>query len=371
MTEELDEPLDARVPEFFVAAEPVVRALEGPGVNAAIVNSAADGAFHEAGAFQSADVLGRRGEGHVARRGELADRVLAPGQPVEHGAPGLVAEGLEDEVESPLLFNHMVKYSATAPPSSTDWLNFTSCALLARFSTPVLTRASLGRMILPHPHIGGIVARRPSRFTLTAHVVLSVGWLGSVLAYLALAVTGMASAGPDVVRGTYRAMLLIGWWVIVPCSGLALLSGLLKSIDTRWGLARHWWVVAKVVLSLVGMAVLVRHMRAVAVMADLAAARSLGPSDFHMERLQLVIHPAGGLALLVVVTALSIYKPWGLTPYGERAGLIQPPAPRVVPAPRVHGGAPLPWPRIIGAHAIGLLAVLVILHIAGGGLRHH
>jgi hypothetical protein len=35
-------------------------------------------------------------------------------------------------------------------------------------------------------------------------------------------------------------------------------------------------------------------------------------------RTHLLVHDAGGLVVLLAVTALSIYKPWGRTAYGRR-----------------------------------------------------
>jgi hypothetical protein len=112
MSEQLDEPLDARIPEALVVTEPVVGALERPGVDAAVVDASAHGAFHKASPFERLYVLRRRGERHPVWRGELADGLLALGEPLEHRPPGVVAKGTEDEVESVWTFNHIVEYGA-------------------------------------------------------------------------------------------------------------------------------------------------------------------------------------------------------------------------------------------------------------------
>ena len=101
MAEHFHEPLEARIPEPFIAAEPAIGALERPRIDAAIVNAPADGALYESGPLEGLDVLRRRGEGHPVRRGKLADGLLAPGEALEHGPPRRVAEGMEDVVESP------------------------------------------------------------------------------------------------------------------------------------------------------------------------------------------------------------------------------------------------------------------------------
>ena len=90
MAQQLDKPLDARIPEAFVAAEPVVGALERAGVDADLVDAATHRAFHESGPLQGLDVLRRRGERHPMRRRELADGLLTLGEPREHRAPGVI-----------------------------------------------------------------------------------------------------------------------------------------------------------------------------------------------------------------------------------------------------------------------------------------
>jgi len=112
MTEQLDEPLYPRIPEAFIAAQPVVGTRERSRVDAAVVDAPADGAFHEPGSFQRLDVLRGRGERHPIRRRELAHGVLTLGQSLEHAPPGLVTERAEDKVEPRvIMFNHMVEDS--------------------------------------------------------------------------------------------------------------------------------------------------------------------------------------------------------------------------------------------------------------------
>jgi hypothetical protein len=91
---------------------------------------------------------------------------------------------------------------------------------------------------------------RLRKFALTAHIAASVGWLGSVAAFLALAVAGLA-AGPESHRaqGAYVAMEITGWYVIAPLAFASLLTGLVQALGTTWGLFRHYWVLAKLALT--------------------------------------------------------------------------------------------------------------------------
>ena len=144
---------------------------------------------------------------------------------------------------------------------------------------------------------------------LTAHIILSVGWLGAVVAYLALAIVGLTSPGAQMVRAAYLSMEFIGWYVIVPFSLATLVAGLVESMGTQWGLFRHWWVLAKFLLTTGAVIVLLHHMETVSRMSGLASEIAFSATDLRALRIQLVVHAAGGLLVLVAAAVLSVYKP--------------------------------------------------------------
>lgn len=138
---------------------------------------------------------------------------------------------------------------------------------------------------------------------LTLHLVTSLGWLGVDLVLLALGVAGLRGADPEVV---YPAAALLVTWLFAPLSVLVWLVGLASALLTPWGLLRWRWVLVKfavttVVLTLVLLLLTprVRHL------GELA-----GAADDHL-RADLVVAPTVSSTLLLVVTVLSTYKPWG------------------------------------------------------------
>jgi len=159
---------------------------------------------------------------------------------------------------------------------------------------------------------------RVRKLALTAHVTSSVGWLGAVGAFLALAITGLSSEDPNLVGGAYLAMELTGWFVIVPLSFAALVTGLIQAFGTEWGLLRHYWVIVKLVITILATILLLVHMQPITRMADAVENRTLADSDLRRVRIQLVVDAGAALAALLTATTLSIYKPRGLTRYGWR-----------------------------------------------------
>jgi hypothetical protein len=164
---------------------------------------------------------------------------------------------------------------------------------------------------------------RIRKFVLTTHVSTSVGWLGAVVAYIALDVAAAASQDVQTVRAAYLAMELVVWYVIVPLALTSVLIGIVNALGTSWGLFRHYWVVVKLLLTVVATAVLLVETQTVGAMADMAASGA-DPRDLPGS----LPHSIGGVLVLVVTTILSVYKPRGTTPYGWRKR-----AERTAPAP--------------------------------------
>ncbi|MGH9841797.1 MAG: hypothetical protein ACREEM_23835 [Blastocatellia bacterium] len=155
-------------------------------------------------------------------------------------------------------------------------------------------------------------------FALTAHVTSSVGWLGAVAGFLALAIAGLTSQDARMVRAAYLAMELIGWFVIVPCCLAALLTGLVISLGTTWGLFGHYWVVVKFLITIVSTLILFGFTPTLGHLGDLAANTTLSIDDLHNLGQSPVLHSGGDLLALLVTTTLSVYKPRGMTRYGRR-----------------------------------------------------
>ena len=156
------------------------------------------------------------------------------------------------------------------------------------------------------------------KFALTAHITSSVGLLGAVAGFLALAIAGLASQNAQMIRAVYLAMELTAWFVIVPLAFASLLTGIVQSIGTTWGLFQHYWVIAKLVLSVFVTIVLLLQMKLIGYLADVAAHAVLTSADLIEARVSLVVHAGGGLLVLLVPVALSVYKPRGMTRYGRR-----------------------------------------------------
>jgi hypothetical protein len=163
------------------------------------------------------------------------------------------------------------------------------------------------------------MAQRARKGMLVVHVSISVGWLGAVVAFLAVAIVAAAGTDAEVARACTVVMEVLGWIVLVPLSGAALLTGIVQALITPWGLFRHYWVVAKLAINVVATAVLLMYMQALSHVADRTGPAAVeGTLHQGLQAWSPVLHASAALVLLVLAVVLSVYKPKGMTGLGQR-----------------------------------------------------
>ncbi|MFF9039498.1 DUF2269 family protein [Streptomyces sp. NPDC014892] len=165
----------------------------------------------------------------------------------------------------------------------------------------------------PRPQRGPL--RRPARRALlVVHVVGAAGWLGLTLGLLALGVTAATTSSAAAVDASVRAMKLFADWLLIPAGLLTFTSGLVLSLGTPWGLARHRWVWTKFWLTLATLTATVLALRP-GVNAAVTAVTAGGPLP---DAGDVLMGPVVSLSAYVFMTVISVLKPWGLTRRGRR-----------------------------------------------------
>lgn len=182
------------------------------------------------------------------------------------------------------------------------------------------------------------------KISLTAHVTASVGWVGALAVFLAHAIAGQVSDDARMVRATALAMGLTAWFVILPLSLASLTTGIVQALGTAWGLVRHYWVIFKLLLTVVATAVLLMKLGPIESLANAAIQPSFSGDKLLDLRTSLTVHAAGGLLVLLATLVIAIFKPAGVT---QSASM-----------PR--------WVKIFGATVAILLLFIFLMLFAGG-----
>ena len=214
--------------------------------------------------------------------------------------------------------------------------------------------------------------RNLRRVAVTAHLASSIGWAGAVLVFLVMAIVGLASRNEATVRGAYLLMLPAAWFVLVPLAHASLLTGIVLSLGTAWGLIRHYWVLTKLVLTAAATGVLLIYMGTFRQMAAVAG-DAISPLET-VRNASPVLHSILALAVLSIATVLGVYKPFGLTPYGARVRVAEhtgavSAASKTLPSPA--------WDRAPSRNAVWILfasivalAVIALTHTLMRGMHH-
>lgn len=108
-------------------------------------------------------------------------------------------------------------------------------------------------------------------------------------------------------------MAVITWDAIVPLALVSLLTGVVASLGTAWGLFRHYWVLIKLLMTAFSTLVLVMHLQPIETLAATAATHAGGFGTLRGAQSMMVVASAAAVAALVVMTGLSVYKPRGVT----------------------------------------------------------
>lgn len=157
---------------------------------------------------------------------------------------------------------------------------------------------------------------RLRKFALTAHITASVGWLGAVVVFLGLSVIGLTSRDASTVRGVYLVMEPAARLVLLPLAFASLVTGIVSSLLSPWGLFRHYWVLFKLLISALATAVLLIYMGTFRYMAGVAADPSAELSS--VRNASPALHAGLALLALLIAATLAVFKPAGMTRYGWR-----------------------------------------------------
>ncbi|RKN53103.1 hypothetical protein D7193_25315 [Micromonospora costi] len=159
--------------------------------------------------------------------------------------------------------------------------------------------------------------RTPRKVWLTLHVGIGVGWLGVATGMLVLAIVGASADSHEMQHGAYLLLHRFDLLLAIPSAFATIVTGVVVSLGTPWGLITHKWVLAKLVIAL-----------ALPFLASFEGpwieeleARS-ADGVIETGTTGLLLTGAMGLFTVLLWTAvvLSVFKPGGRTPWARPMG---------------------------------------------------
>lgn len=150
------------------------------------------------------------------------------------------------------------------------------------------------------------------RAVLFVHIVAGVGWFGIAAVTFVLSVAVLTQADATILRAGYEFHELLIGTLARPASLITLGTGLILGLGTKWGIAKYYWPLAKLVL-VVATIVITANLAPGWIATALDSADAPRAGEFTAAQTNLV-----GMAVFHILTIgaaawLSIYKPGGRT----------------------------------------------------------
>jgi len=176
-----------------------------------------------------------------------------------------------------------------------------------------MPRPAPGAHASPSRRPGWSLSPSQRKLVVAVHIIVSVGLLGISTALFVLGTAAAVTSDVMTTQAAYRSMGIFTRGVVQPTAILALVTGIVLSLGTKWGLVKHYWIVVKLVLTvaaiLCGMLIVGPNVRRA--IAATSGAMPLNALDLGSTRLVLIAAPAANVLMLGAATFISVYKPWG------------------------------------------------------------
>jgi hypothetical protein len=172
-------------------------------------------------------------------------------------------------------------------------------------TTDLQTRKSTGRPVRWR------LSGRTRKTVLVLHI-LSVGtWVGVDVLVGVLVLAGWFGGDTAVRAIAYQALGTFVVWPMLTAGLLALVTGVVLGLGSKYGLVRYWWVAVKLTLNLVlCLLILLLLQPQLGEVAAHGRALAAGTADGR-DVSSLFFPPAVSLSALTFATVLSVAKPWG------------------------------------------------------------
>lgn len=147
------------------------------------------------------------------------------------------------------------------------------------------------------------------------HVLSVASWIGGTLAMLLLAVYLQHGANGEQLLYTMASMEVIDENLLKYPALLTLITGILLSVWTQWGLGKHYWVVIKFVLTivtiLIGIFFLNRWTAGLGELIENMGFFALQNEEFQSTWISIVVTSSFNLFCLAFMTFITYLKPFG------------------------------------------------------------
>jgi hypothetical protein len=161
----------------------------------------------------------------------------------------------------------------------------------------------------------GKISVTQRRWLLSAHLLFSAIMFGGAVAFLILSITAVNTSDEGVLKACYTSMHVLAKTSVRASTIGALVTGILLSVLTQWGLFKFYWIIAKqgfmllaILLGPISMEFLT--LRAVTITSS-EGLNALNNPSFTVNNGLMWIGIIVQIVCVGGMFVISVFKPWG------------------------------------------------------------
>ncbi|MBD2868240.1 hypothetical protein [Paenibacillus arenilitoris] len=159
------------------------------------------------------------------------------------------------------------------------------------------------------------LALTPKKWLLALHLLFAGIMLGVTVVFLVLSIAAANTDSGDILKACYNGMHILAESSVRASTIGTVVTGILLSVLTHWGLFKYYWLIAKELLTVLSIGLGVVGMYEWSLKAvTIVTAEGLGAwqnPTFAVNNGQLVTGIVLQIASLAAMFVLSVFKPWG------------------------------------------------------------
>jgi uncharacterized membrane protein len=159
------------------------------------------------------------------------------------------------------------------------------------------------------------LSQKKKNLLVAIHVISVASWIGGTLGMLLLGIYLHNADNAEQLTYTLASMEVIDENLLKYPALLTLLTGILLSVWTQWGLVKHYWVTIKlattIITIMIGILFLNKWTASLADMIEDMGFASLQTEGFQSTWLDMVTTSSFNLLCLFLMVFITYYKPFG------------------------------------------------------------
>ncbi|WP_077324373.1 hypothetical protein [Virgibacillus siamensis] len=152
---------------------------------------------------------------------------------------------------------------------------------------------------------------KAKRWLLTAHILFSAIMFGNMVTFLILSITVASTNDGNLIESCYRIMHVLSSTSVKASTIATIITGILLSVLTKWGLFQFYWLIVKEVLTLMPLGLNLWGMYYWTMDAFRIMQTSQDRAALFMVQTELWSGIIIQMLSLILIFVLSVFKPWG------------------------------------------------------------